>query len=133
MKDPPGDTLNVALGGTSKISYTVEMNETGYDLYAGLNTSVFNTEGNKQNLLQVVYNSCTDSDRPEIICKEAQVTVRGQPRIKGSSISFYLYGMFDESTYQWGVQRKLATTAIVLSASTTGSGPASGNHGNYMY
>ena len=133
---PEGDVLNVIPGATSKISYRIWMNVTGYDLYAGLNETIFNTEGDKQSLLQVIYNSCTDSDQPELMCKEAQVTVIGKPSMKGSSISFYLYGMFDESTHIWGVQRKLATIVVVLiaSGSVTGSGNGSvtgSESGNY--
>lgn len=98
------------------------MNEPGYNLYTGFNGITFNSDtGYKNNFLTVVYNSCTDSDNPDQICMESQVTVRGNPIVNGSSVFFSLGGMWNKTTKRFDVQKEVSSMAIILNDGKFGS------------
>ena len=112
---PSDDQLQLRREGSAKITLRIRMNAPGYKLYAGLNETTFNSnDGYNSNFLAVVYNSCTDSDNPNQICLESQVTVKGYPIIDRSSIFFSLFGMWNSTTEQFDVQEEVSSIAIIL-------------------
>lgn len=58
----PGEELYITRGATARITYRVQWENNqgdGYHLYAGLDHSIFTVPGNKNDLLTIVYNTCT--------------------------------------------------------------------------
>ena len=128
QQTPSGDVLEVTRGTTNKVTFRIWLNEPGYSLYAGFNGITFNSDaGYKSHFLSVVYNSCTDSDRPELDCMEAQVSIRGKRAFNGSSISFYLYTM-DAITKLPRVEKELSTMTVLVTNDSKKSLALIGSH-----
>lgn len=106
--------LELKIAESSKISFRVWTNETGNKLYAAFDGVTFNDDaGYRSHFLTVIYNTCNDSDHPEQMCMEAQVTVWGTRAFNRSSISFYLYSVATITNIP-SIVKELSTLAIIV-------------------
>ena len=96
---PDGDTVYLQNTST-KIIFRISSRElvrNTHRLCAVLNSSTITTEiGRTEELpCAVVYNSCTNSDEPEMTCMESQVTIWGK-QVPFKHVSFDLYKGIDK-------------------------------------
>ena len=87
---PKGPMLQID-GSKTKVTYRVSTNETkiqSLKLEATLGESRIQNNGRHDNVT-VIYNDCTDSDTPDWLCKECQITFRGTQNFKNISLDLY--------------------------------------------
>ena len=91
---PDGDTLLLS-GPKTKTVLRIYSNESCFNsqllLRARIDSRTIDTEHmHVADEYVVIYNSCCDSNKPQMFCKEAQVTILGE-NVTFTQVSFHLY------------------------------------------
>ena len=94
LQIPKDSTVSLA-GPKMKITFQISSNDSYFDseiqLYARIDTNTITDEQREtENEYVVIYNSCGDSNEPDLFCKEAQVTILGE-NVTHDTVSFHLY------------------------------------------
>ncbi len=95
---PEGSVLKIREPKT-KMIYRVSLNHTRfqYELRVKLGTNKIPANEHSVNVT-VIYNDCTDSDTPDWLCKECQITFRGKQLFR--NMSFVLYYKHDNKIHR---------------------------------
>lgn len=111
---PPGNELCVRNGSTSKLILRVLTEEKGLDLYLDFNGRLLeNPKGFRNNFLTLVYNTCTNSDVPDLFCLEIQATIAGKPYLNGYYLTSYLVGEWNSTGDPFTRMKQNVSTVMI--------------------